>query len=128
MCLLLLLILLLIWRCRATEPVRRAKRHPDRAASVLFGAVCDLLSLRRLTRRKEDTLLDFAVRIERPLRQEQLPSLLPLAEAYGAQLYGNHSAPAEPFREVYLRLRAAASPWARFWLAVKRMLPGRKSA
>ena len=126
--LLLLLVLLLIWRFRATEPVRRAKRHPDQAAAVLFSAVCGLLSQRGLTRRREETLRDFACRAEKPLREEQLPSILPLAEAYGAQLYGNHYAQAEPFREAYLRLRNAASPWARFLLAVKRMLPGRKGA
>ena len=126
--LLFLLILLIVWRYLTTEPLRRAQRHPDQAAAVLFSAICGLLSLRRLTRRREETFMDFAARIERPLRQEQLPSLLPLAEAYGAQIYGNHIAPAEPFREAYLRFRAAASPWARFRLAVKRMLPGRKSA
>ena len=120
---LLLLILLGVWRYLATEPIRRAKRHPDQAAAVLFSAVCGLLSRRKLTRRKEETLREFADRIEKPLRNEQLPSIMPLAEAYGAQLYGNHSAPAEPFREAYLRMRAAASPGARFVLAVKRLLP-----
>ena len=120
--LLLLLILLLVWRCRTTEPVRRAKRKPEQAAAVLFSAVCALLSKRGLTRRKEETLRDFASRAERILREEQMPSILPLAEAYGAQVYGNHTAPAAPFLKVYLRLRDAASPWTRFCLTVKRML------
>ena len=120
--LLLLLILLLVWRYRVTEPVRRAKRKPDQAAAVLFSAVCALLAKRGLTRRKEETLRDFASRAERILREEQMPSILPLAEAYGAQLYGNHPAPDAPFLKVYLLLRDAASPWTRFCLAVKRML------
>lgn len=120
--LLLLLILLLVWRYLATEPLRRAKRHPDQGAAVLFSAVCALLSRRRLTRRRDETIKEFALRVEKPLRAEHLPSLLPLAEAYGAELYGNHLAPAAPFRETYIRLRAAASPGTRVILAVKRML------
>ena len=120
--LLLLLILLIIWRYRATEPVRRAKRKPDQAAAVLFSAVCALLTKRGLTRRREETLRDFASRAEKSLREEQMPSILPLAEAYGAQLYGNHPAPDAPFLQAYLRLRDAASPWTRFCLTVKRML------
>ena len=124
---LLLLILLAVWRYLVTEPLRRAQRHPDQAAAVLFSAVCALLSRRKLTRRKDETLRDFALRVERPLKEEQLPSLLPLADAYGAQLYGNHPASAEPFRDAYLRMRAAASPGARFVLAMKRLLPQKQS-
>ena len=116
------LILLAVWRYLATEPLRRARRHPDQAAAVLFSAVCALLSHRTLTRRKDETLRDFATRVERPLKAEQLPSLLPLADAYGAQLYGNHPTPPEPFREAYLRMRAAASPGTRFVLVIKRIL------
>ena len=126
--LLLLLILLLVWRFRATEPARRAKRHPDQAAEALFAAVCALLARRGLTRRREETLRDFAARAEKPLREMQLPSILPLAEAYGAQLYGNHPALTAPFLNAYLSLRSAASPFTRFRLAVKRMLPGGKKA
>ena len=124
--LLLLLILLLVWRYLATEPVRRAKRRPDQAAEVLFAAVCALLSSRGLTRRREETLRSFASRAEKPLREEQMPSILPLAEDYGAQLYGGHPALTAPFLKAYLCLRDAASPWTRFRLAVKRMLPGSK--
>ncbi len=126
--LLLLLALLLAWRCRATEPVRRAQKHPDQAVDVLFAAVCALLSRRGLNRRREETLRDFAARAEKPLREEQLPSILPLAEAYGAQLYGNHPALSAPFLDAYLSLRSSASPWTRFCLAVKRMMPGGKGA
>ncbi len=122
--LLLALILLLVWRYRVTEPVRRAGRHPDQAAAVLFSAVCALLARRGLARRREETLRDFASRAEKPLREDRLPSIQPLAEAYGAEVYGRHAADPAPFLETYLCLRNAASRWTRFRLAVKRMLPG----
>ena len=120
--LILLIIALLVLRYLITEPLRQADRHPEQAARVLFSAILALLSLRGLSRLPSETLHDFARRAEKRLREEGLPSLIPLTDAYAAQLYGNHFADAQPFREMYLLLRQKAPKWTRAWLAVKRML------
>ena len=120
--LILVLLALLIWRYLATEPVRRAARHPEQAAEILFGATCAHLALRGIRKKPQETLRDFALRADRENRDTPLPRLVPLSDAYAAQLYGRHTAPAKPFRDAYLSLRAAARPWIRFFLATRRML------
>lgn len=124
--LILILLALLIWRYLATEPVRRAARHPEQAAEILFGAICAHLALRGIRKKPQETLRDFALRTDRENQGLQLPSIQPLSDAYAAQLYGRHIAPTKPFRDAYLALRAAARPWTRFFWALKRMLPGKK--
>ena len=120
--LILVLLALLIWRYLATEPVRRAARHPEQAAEILFGATCAHLALRGIRKKPQETLRDFALRADRENRDTPLPRLVPLSDAYAAQLYGRHTAPAKPFRDAYLSLRAAARPWIRFFLVIRRML------
>ena len=118
--LLLALILLILFRCLWTEPLRRAGRKPDQAAEILFAAIAALLARRGLRRQPQETLHEFAARVQAPLAESRLPSLQPLADQLGGKLYGNHPADPAPFRRVYETLRGAAKPWTRFSLALKR--------
>lgn len=117
----LLLILLLVFRFLWTEPLRRARRKPDRAAEILFSAMAGLLTKWGVTRRPQETLHEFAYRADQQLAGKNLPSLWPLAQDLAGQVYGRHPAPAAPFRSAYTALRNAAGPWTRCRLAVKRM-------
>ena len=103
-------------------PLRRARRHPDRAAEILFDASARLLACRGVARQPQETLHAYAARADQALANDALPSIMPLADAYAAQLYGRHPAPVQPFRDAYAALHRAASPWARFRLALRRMM------
>lgn len=126
--LILAVIALLVWRYFATEPVRRASRHPDQAVQLLFAAVCALLAARGFNRLPQETLHDFAVRTDRNAGDASIPALLPLTDAYAAQVYGRHPADTQPFLDAYLSLRGAARPWTRFFLVLRRMLPQKRDA
>ena len=118
---LLLAAALMILRLIVTEPLRRARRHPTRASEILFGASQRLIARRGVVRRPQETLHDYALRADQALAANGLAPITPLVDTYAAQLYGRHAAPAEPFRHTYLALRAAASPWTRARLALRRM-------
>ncbi len=124
--LLLALIAFVGLRVYFTEPVRRAARHPDKAPVILYSGVCALLNRRNLRRQPMETLHDFAVRADASLGKTGLPSVMPLTDAYAAWLYGRHRMDAQPFQRTYLALRKAASPWARFCLALRRVFSFRK--
>lgn len=118
-----LLAALLAWRYLRTEPVRRAARCPDQAAEIFFAAICALLRSGGLAKAASETLHAFAVRVDGTrTEKDTLPPLLPLADAYAAQVYGRHPAAAAPFRDAYLRFRGAALWYVRLRLALKRML------
>ncbi len=119
---LLLILLLIIWRYLATEPLRQADRHPERAAEILFAAILGLLSLRGMKRLPQETLAGFARRADQELEKAGLSSVSPLADAYGAHLYGRHPVPEAPFRETYRTLRSSASFWKRLLFDGKRMV------
>ena len=120
--LILAVLALILWRFLATEPVRRARRHPGEGADILFGASLRLLSDSGLARRSQETLHDFAARAEGTLAEKQLPSLTPLVDRIAAQVYGRHPADAAPFEAAYLSIRKAASPLTRFFAMAERML------
>ena len=120
--LILLLIALIVWRALATDPLRRAKRHPSRAADILFAAIQRFIACRGVTRQPQETLHDYALRADRTLSQGGLSPVSPLVHTYAAQVYGKHAAPVAPFRDCYIALRQAASPWTRFRLLLRRML------
>ena len=117
----LVLAAALILRYLATEPLRRARRQPTRAAEILFFAVCALLARRGVQRLPQETLHLFAQRADDALAPTGLPALSPLAHAYAAQVYGNHTADAAEFAAAYRAFRDAATPWARARLALRRM-------
>ena len=108
-----------------TEPLRQAQKHPDKAVAILLRAVLALLSARGLKRASTETLHDFARRADAALAKEKLPSVLPLMDAYAAQLYGRHRAQGSDFTGIYRALHGAASPMTRFRLAVGRLFVGR---
>ena len=119
--LILLFAALLALRLYFTEPLRRAGKHPEKAAAILFGAIGALLAARRLRHGPAETLHAFAARADIPLRAKSLPEITPLADSYAAQLYGRHPADPAPFADAYRALRSRASRWTRFRLAVKRI-------
>lgn len=118
----LALIALIVWRILATDPLRRARRHPSRAADILFAAIQRFISCRGVTRQPQETLHDYALRADQALTRDGLSPITPLVNAYAAQLYGNHAAAVAPFQESYAALRQAAPLRVRFLLAVRRML------
>ena len=119
--LLLALIILIALRIYLTEPLRQAEKHPDKAAAILLHAVLTLLAARGLKRAPNETLHDFAGRADSALQKEKLPSILPLVDAYAAQLYGRHRANGRDFTGLYHALRSAASPLLRLQLAAGRI-------
>ena len=108
-------------RIYLTEPLRQAERHPEKGAAILLRAVLALLSARGLKRAPNETLHDFANRADTALREEKLPSVLPLLDAYAAQLYGRHRVKAQDYTGIYRALRGAASPLTRLRQTFKRM-------
>ncbi len=123
--LLLAMIGLGVLRMYMTEPLRQAQKHPDKAVDILIRSVLALLSARGLKRTSTETLHDFAHRADAVLAKEKLPSVLPLMDAYAAQLYGRHRANGSDFTGIYRALHNAASPMIRFRLAVKRIFIGK---
>ena len=85
------------------------------------GRVLTLLAARGLKRAPNETLHDFAGRADSALQKEKLPSILPLVDAYAAQLYGRHRANGRDFTGLYHALRSAASPLLRLQLAAGRI-------
>ena len=127
-CWLLLLLLALIGlaalRVYLTEPLRQAEKLPDKAVIILLRAVLALLAARGLKRAPTETLHDFARRADAVLEKENLPSVLPLMDAYASQLYGRHRANGRDFGDVYRALYKSAAPTTRFRLAVRRIFVG----
>ena len=114
---LLLIIGLIIWRYLATEPVRRAVRHPQIAVHIYFDGICALLDRKGIHRLPQETLHDFARKGE-----AALPGFAEMVETYAAQVYGPYLADGAPFQEMYLTLRDEAGIWGRMLLALKRMI------
>ena len=85
--------------------------------------------MRGIQRRPQETLHDFALRCDGALGPSGLPSIAPIVYGYAAQVYGNHPARTADFEAMYRTLRGAATPWARFRLALQRIftvsLPGK---
>ena len=121
---LLAMIGLGVLRMYMTEPLRQAQKHPDKAVAIFVRSVLALLSARGLKRASNETLHDFAHRADAVLAKEKLPSVLPLMDAYAAQLYGRHRANGSEFIGLYRALHDAASPMIRFRLAVERIFAG----
>ncbi|MBR5111345.1 MAG: DUF4129 domain-containing protein [Clostridia bacterium] len=119
--LLLAAIGLLALRAYQTEPLRQAEKHPAQAVAILYGAAAALLAARGLRRKPNETLHDFACRADIALAAKQLPSVLPLTDAYAAQVYGQHRADGQKYTDIYLALRSAVSLPTRMLLAVKRV-------
>lgn len=113
----LLIIALAVWRFLSTEPVRKATRHPSRAAHIYFDGICGLMERQGVRRLPQETLHDFARKGEK-----LLPGFADLVDAYAAQVYGPYLMHEGPLQEMYLALRAQASPLSRFMLAWKRMM------
>ena len=109
------------------EPVRRAARKPEQGAEILFAAILALLERRGMKKMPQETLHEFAARAQERSSAGALPPLMPLADQLAAQVYGRHQADPTPFRITYQSLRAAAKPWTRLALALRR-IPLRKSA
>ncbi|MBR0406800.1 MAG: transglutaminase domain-containing protein [Clostridia bacterium] len=124
--LLLALIALIVLRVYLTEPVRQAERHPDRAVSILFFAVAALLSVRGLRRMPNETLHDFAGRVDSAPKKGSLPDILPLVDAYASQVYGRHRINGNEYQEIYIAVRNAASPLARLRVTVRRIFKGNR--
>ena len=119
--LLLAAIALAFLRVYLTEPLRRADKHPEKAAVILLHAVLALLSARGLKRAPNETLHDFAHRADTALQKEKLPSIQPLMDAYASQLYGRHRVNGHDYTGIYRALRGAASPLTRLWMVINRM-------
>ncbi|MBR3016689.1 MAG: transglutaminase domain-containing protein [Clostridia bacterium] len=120
--LLLAAIGLFALRIYLTEPLRQAEKHPDRAVAILYGAVTALLSVRGLRRKPNETLHDFARRADVTLAKKT--SVLPLTDAYAAQVYGQRRVDGRQYTGVYLALRNAASLPLRMLLACRRAFTG----
>ena len=112
---------LILWRFLITEPTRRAKRHPDQGAEILFDASLSLLAMGGLRRQPQETMHDFACRAEKSAREKGLPSLAHLTDKIAGQIYGRHAAEPRPFAEAYLSLRRSAPAFHRFRAVMKRM-------
>lgn len=123
--LLIVLLALLLLRYFLTEPLRHAARRPGEAPHILMRAILGLLTLQELRRSPQETLQAFAARADAALEGKGLPALSPLMDQYSALVYGHHAQEsAAPYRDIYLRFRAAASRPGRAILALRRMLHG----
>ena len=118
--LLLALAIAVILRFLFTEPLRRAKRHPEQGVQILYVALAGLLAQRGIRREPQETLHDFAARADGVLQNDGLPAVSAAVHMYAAQVYGNHPVDASVFRPLYLAYRKAASPAARLLLALRR--------
>ncbi len=122
-----LLIALVVLRYLFTEPCRRAARRPADAAVVYYGAVCDTLEMRKITRYDDETLHEFCERAEH--KGMPMP-FAPLTNAVSSLVYGRAARftaeQAENFKSLYLACRKALNPFARAALVIKRMLTFRR--
>ena len=119
--LLLLAAAALYLRFRATQPLRRAQRRPDRAADILAAGIADHLAALHLRRGTAETLHEFARRADGELQARGLPPVAPVIESYAAQIYGKEKADGAPFAAAYRTLRDRSSRPVRLRLALKRM-------
>ena len=102
-----LLMILFCVRLLRTEPLRNAAAHPDRAGRILLTAMETALSLKGLPRGSDETLDEYATRLETRVRNIPLRGAF---SAYAAATYGRHPLDAEPLRDAWRKLRAALAP------------------
>lgn len=116
----LLLLLALIWRIRATQPLRAAQRmKADQALLLLWRATLRCAERLRCPLQPDETPISYAERAEKAL---QAP-LTPVARAVSALRYGNHAprrASLKAAREAYLALHAKLKPHQKALLALRR--------
>ncbi len=113
----ILLILLAVFLFWWTDPLNRAKRHPERAVEILVAAMLAMLAADGHPRAASDTLNAYAAQIA--AFYPTLPLQRLLAD-YQAALYGRRRIDAAPFFAACRALRALKP------LSVRRFLAGRR--
>ncbi len=106
-----LLLILLLAGCvvlyALMDPLRRARRHPRRAADILCTAMDKALALLIRPRRPDETLIAYY-----EMAARQLPDL-PLREmaaAYSARVYGQKPIRTEPFEAAWEAMDEKLTP------------------
>ncbi len=112
--LLILLIVFLLWW---TDPLNRAKRHPERAVEILVAAMLAMLAADGHPRAASDTLSAYAAQIAAFYPTLPLQRLL---TDYQAALYGRRRVDAAPFFTACRALRALRP------FSLRRFLAGRR--
>ena len=105
---LLALIVLFILRVYATQPLRRANKHPDKAGQILMDADLRLLKAMGQKRLAGETWTAFGQRLE-----ESFPGADSAFRQYSASIYGRESLTREEAEALYRTVQAKAGPFAK---------------
>ena len=118
--LLILLAALVIWRLRATEPVRRAAKAPDEGALILYTAALRLLRAGGYRKQDGETLLEYGERLDSVMPEASLGEAMADLSAfrYGTKR-GGDTALAE---KCYRAVKEKAGLWAAFRAAAARLV------
>lgn len=119
--LLLLLVPLLAWRIRVTEPLYRADAapHDNAALLLLWPAILECAALLDAPCGAAETPLHYAKRAEAQLGTP----LTEAASAFSAMRYGRHAVPHDALccaREAYISLHERLNAWQKLRLALRR--------